>query len=180
VDEKGMDAGDLVAPSTWDIHEHWGFDKDELWQTVHEGVLEGYVFTHGLPMSGAKRAIDELRRDGHKINFVTARKSRRKVSTTKKWLKTHGVKYDGLYFDEDKTCIYADFALDDRVENFEALYEHTKGRAFLMDQPWNRHSSTSQRVNTMTDFLWRVRAELGDKRCRPSILSQGFLVYPVA
>jgi 5'(3')-deoxyribonucleotidase len=179
VDVHGFHASDLIVPPTWDLHEHWGFDKKDLWDLVYEGVLEGYVFTHGLPISGAKHAIDELRRDGHKINFVTARKSRRRVSITKKWLRTHDISYDGLYFDEDKTCVYADFALDDRVENFEALYEHTKGRAFLMAQPWNRYVFTSQRVNSMNDFLWRVRAELGDSRCRPSLLSQGFSAYPV-
>ncbi len=169
VDKRGYHHGDLITPHTWDLHEHWRLGYDELWTMIREGVQEGYIFTQGLPLSGSKYAIDELRKDGHKINFVTARVGRGKVGMAKRWLKAHKIKYDSLTFSEDKTVVPADFSLDDRAENFVHLFHHS--HAFLMDQPWNRYDFTSRRVYSMTDFLWRVREELGDSRCRPSTLA---------
>lgn len=156
----GYNIEDLVDPPTWDLHEHWGIGSAELWEIVGRGVNCGYIFSESAPYPGVEEGMRALKEDGHSIHLVTARCAGRPgeaEAQTAAWLNDWNLPYDSLTFSADKTVIASDYALDDKIENFEALSGWVTDQAFLMDQPWNRGHVTKNRVHNFTEFVEAVR-----------------------
>lgn len=154
---RGHSRQSLEITNGWDLHEQWGIPFDDLWLKINQGVADGVIFLKGEPFAGTKDAMDELKEDGHTIHLVTARNagpSGLAEKHTVEWLTHYDLPYDSLTFSSDKTIVHAAYALDDRVENVEAL--NVNSLAFLMDQPWNQESCEA-RVYTIQEFVKEVQ-----------------------
>lgn len=153
---------DLIDPVTWDLHTHWKIPSRYLWEAIGRAVDLGYIFSEADPYPGVEDGMKNLKEEGHSIHLVTARCAGRPgeaEAQTAAWLRDWNLPYDSLTFSLDKTVIASDYALDDKIENFEALSGWVTDQAFLMDQPWNRSHETKNRVHNFTEFVEAVREE---------------------
>lgn len=157
IDELGYSPEQLPAPTTWEIHTHWGLDRAVLWNLVTDGANEG-LFCKSPPFPGTRAAMQALKTDGHTLHLVTARIAGDigvAERSTVEWLRINRLPFDSLTFAKDKTIVAVDYALDDKVENCEALADSC--RPWVMDQPWNRHNTTLRRVHSLSEFVKEIR-----------------------
>ncbi len=91
----------------------------------------------------AKKTIDKLKEEGHKIVIITARDKTiydDPFGFTAKQLEKLGIKYDKLVcsFDKRQTCIdeKIEFFVDDCIENLNKV-EHSVGKVLLFNSKTN-------------------------------------------
>lgn len=141
VDARGHRAEDLPARTRFGVpSREWGFDEEAFLAEFRAAIEAGHLFTAGDPLPGAKEGLCALRTAGHEIVLITARAYepvRQAIeAATVAWLGEHGLPYDRLVFDHDKTCVRTDVFLDDAVHNYDAL-EEAGLRPVLYTQPYN-------------------------------------------
>ena len=98
------------------------------------------------PIEGAQETLQKLKKDGHKIFFITSRLKRNQPNTFK-WLRKHKVPFDNLDVigHNQEKGFYGrkhnlDMFIDDQVFNLESMYRYkVKWRKglLLFDRPWN-------------------------------------------
>ena len=130
-----------AATSTWYFFEGWGMTLDEYLQHFHAGVDAGYIFTKGEPEEGTVEATHKLHENGHKVHIVTDRsmgtRKGESARATVKWLAEHGFYFDSITFTADKTSVPTQVFIDDKVENYIALW-NAGTTCYLLDRPWNQ------------------------------------------
>lgn len=128
--------------TTWNLHEC------EILSGVDPKVFMSILHTPGfkadLPViSGSKKAIDTLLKDGHEVYFVTARTGDVSMFETIAWVKKHFPRIDvhtNLIFMHNKHLISADVIIDDKPENLEKYHElYPKALKFAIEYPYNKH-----------------------------------------
>lgn len=119
----------------------------------------------GIPLlPGAQVAHQELARLG-KVLWVTAplRNSRHWHFERVSWLVSYfGVDEDDVVFTHDKSHVWGDVIIDDRLENVEGWAKaHPAGLPILWDRPYNRSRTPEgiYRVKTWEEVLLLVRAK---------------------
>ena len=141
-------------PLRWEFYEDWGYDLEEFKRWCHDGVNLDIIFNYGGPHPRAKEAWDMLRANGHTIHVATDRpfgKDGKGEAITRSWLDRYGLKFDSLTFTADKTIVAGDVAIDDKVENHDAL-EAAGIDSYLLTRAWNKHSPTNKRVLDVYHF----------------------------
>jgi len=142
---------------------HWNFFEDEGWdlslgeflQHCNDGADAGVVFA-GPTRPGALEMYDTIWNAGHEIIIITDRpfgttpEVSRKI--TRDWLEQHSLRYHTLIFSADKTCTRTDIAIEDKLENYDAL-NAVGTEVYLINRPWNRHvKDNRRRVDTLEEF----------------------------
>lgn len=127
--------------STWDLPE-WMYDymDYELYDTW------------AMPIKGAREAINRLRKQGHRVVFVSSC-YRGTADAKKEWLVRWGFLPDSPSLRDfiaasDKSLIGADVLVDDAPHNVVSFPR----RAFLIDQPHNQHVRGITRLRDITDL----------------------------
>ena len=117
-----------------------GLDLAEFVEFCNEAADCGCLFS-GDVREGYVEAIDAVALMGHEIIICTDRSfgTHPGVSQglTVAWLHQHEIDYDELIFSADKTVSNCDFAIDDKLENYDALVA-AGCKAFLLNRPWNK------------------------------------------
>lgn len=143
----------------WNFFEDWGMPLDEFIKLNNDAADAGYLFT-GPMREGGKEAWDRLVATGNTIVIATDRRfgSTPEVSekNTMEWLEMHDLYYDELWFTHDKVLPRPDMACDDKVENFQHMYDEGVD-VFLIDRPWNQGVSTNcRRIHDVQAFAREV------------------------
>lgn len=125
--------------SFWNYYEDWGWTFAQFKELVDWGVDNGYIFT-GHWREGAKEAVDRVRALGHRVVIITDRafgsdplNSQRNTITA---YARAGIEYDDIYFTRDKTSVWTDMMVEDKLENFDAL-EAAGTDVYLINRAWN-------------------------------------------
>jgi 5'(3')-deoxyribonucleotidase len=120
-------------------------DRDWIWT---EGVERG-LFRYGHMVKGARRGLEALVEQGHKLSIVTHRPENA-VTDTLEWagLYFKGIPLAGfniLSQGQPKTTVGWDVLIDDKPENIADA--EAAGRIGIMfSQPWNQDASPACRV----------------------------------
>lgn len=98
------------------------------------------------PFDGAADVLYKMKRDGHKVFFVSARPKQLQPKTFK-WLRANNIPFDKLYVigpDKPKglwgRTLKLDMYVDDLISNLESMYRYKKRwrkSLLLFDRPWN-------------------------------------------
>ncbi len=113
----------------------------------------------GPEYPGAVFLVHAIKRAGHEVVIVTDRPSHM-FEVTRDWLIDKGLGDIPIKLSPDKTCIEADWAIDDRPENVRAMMNSPKHTtAYLLKRPWNAytrgHGSNPDlnKVNSLDEFV---------------------------
>jgi uncharacterized HAD superfamily protein len=144
---------------------NWSDDIEKLFfQTYYDHVLKTVEIK---PL--VKETLSQLKADGHKIFFVTARhhQSPHSQKITEKWLQKYQLPYDNLIFDcEDKAhgCHrhQIDVFIDDSPHNCLAVASKNI-KTFVYDCEWNRNLTDDQvpRIYSWPHFYAEIIALAG-------------------
>lgn len=107
----------------------------EFWEKYYAEILRSLNIK-----KFAAEVINTLRKDGHKIYFITARWDMKKDNVeeiTKKWLKENNVEYDGLFLNASDKLTLAkenniDIFIDDSFKNCKSIADNTKAKVYMM------------------------------------------------
>lgn len=129
---------DIVS---WNVHSCPPLDQVDP-RDVY-GVLNEPGFTEKLPvMPWAKWALENLRKAGHEIYFVTARHGDNAMIETMEWVRFHFpfLPVDThLIFCYNKWLIEADVLIDDKAENvLKYIEHHPKAHGLAIGYPYNK------------------------------------------
>lgn len=156
VDHGYGDPEDYPPTETWTFYEQWGMNLEEFKDFCDDGVRAGYIFNIGGPIESPD--LWRLRLAGHKIHVVTDRSfgnpGESQIATVR-WLQRHGFPFDSITYTADKAGVRLDYLIDDKVENVEALLE-TGCKAYLRDQPWNRHATHLPRLASVAEYIEEI------------------------
>ena len=99
---------------------------------------------------GVSKAINKLRKLGHKIVIVSYQRTLYNKIDTLLWLMTNKINYDDICFTSDKDIVKGDVMVDD---NPEFLYQITGDcQTVLIDMPYNRECKDFNRFSSFIDF----------------------------
>lgn len=132
----------------WDAQMQYGTKQDHDWMWGG-GVKKG-LFRYGHMITGARRGLEALVRDKHKIIIVTHRPENA-VSDTLEWagLYFKGIPLSGFHVissQHPKTTIPWDVLIDDKPENIQ--HAEDAGRiGLLFNQPWNESARPAFRLS---------------------------------
>lgn len=157
----------LPPVSDWDFYKAAGQSTAMFLENCHLLADMGHLFSAD-PLPGAVDAWRRLVDAGHTIHIGTDRSFGRigapgqaSRDATVKWLLRHRFPFHSITFTADKTELDVDVWVEDKPENFHALWD-AGTVCYLVDKTWNRHVETlHHRVADVGEFADRVIA-LGD------------------
>lgn len=131
--------------TSYQYEESAGLTDDQMhlvWKTFYRE--EGWLKIK--PIKGAKKFLDKLKKEKHRIVIVTSRPREHIKKETYQWLKKHKIPYSELIFLENhKSKHQAALLRGHRFDYFiEDYYEYARDLAqrevkvLLVDYPWNR------------------------------------------
>lgn len=165
---------DKIHP-TWHFYQGWMKDgqpmaTEEFLRLFHAGVDDGHIFSRAEPVEGAVEATHRLHEAGHSVHIITDCNMGTHPGASQRarvvWLAKHGFYFDSITFSADKTCVKTDLFIDDKVENYLALWE-ADTFCYLADRPWNqtdnpawperfRHGFQPYRTSGIVEFVDEV------------------------
>jgi len=124
----------------WDFYKDWKWTTPQFLQFCHDGVDAGYIF-RGNVRDNAVAAVQAVKDAGHEIIVVTDRffgsDERNSHIATIEWWQEYGFpEVDELHFSPVKTVVPTDIFVEDKVENFKALWK-AGTPTYLITRPWN-------------------------------------------
>ena len=143
--------GGLENITSWDILESLSGEAKGICTTIwrSEGWCEGIP-----PYPHSREVIRKISTFG-KIVWVTSPMSEAPHwhYERAKWLYTHfGSSHNDIVFTSDKSHVWGDVLIDDRIENLEDwVKSHPKGLGILWDQPYNRQRTPP---GTLRAYSW--------------------------
>jgi uncharacterized HAD superfamily protein len=131
--------------------------RKDMLKTAHDYKL----IKRAKPCEGAAEAIRLLKKDGHKIFFITSRK-RKNSKATIDWIRKHHIPFDSLDVIGSRADkgfygrrLKLDMYVDDLEENLLSMYEYKnrwhKG-LLLMDKPWNQGPVDASKITRVKNW----------------------------
>jgi uncharacterized HAD superfamily protein len=132
------------------------------------GKLEEEIYSLGIPLLNAAEALNQMKREGHNIFFITARPDTSKLhEITERWLTRYGFPFEGdnLFmgcFDKGKVAndLKVEIFFEDAPEHLERLVE-ADVRTVIVDAVYNRHIDSLPRIRTWDEGLKLIREACG-------------------
>lgn len=147
-----------AEPHTWNFFESWGMTPEDFVQVCHDGADAGFIFC-GPTRPNAVAAMNDVWNAGHEVIIITDRKFGKTPAVSEKntydWLDMHGFAYDSVTFSADKTCVPTDIFVEDKKENFLALWE-AGIPCWLITRPWNADLETQYRIDDISEYPAKV------------------------
>lgn len=162
MDSIGLDYGFEGEPPCWNFYEYWHMTPEDFVGLCNDGANAGYIF-RGSSRPNAVEAVWEVKKAGHEIIVITDRSfgTTPKVSedATREWWEGCGFpKFDEIHFSPDKTIVPTDIFVEDKIQNFEALWE-AGTLCYLIDRPWNSDfNATYYRISDVIEYPKKVEA----------------------
>lgn len=113
------------------------------------------------PVKNAVNVLQKLKKDGHKLYFITNR-PKQNQPLTYRWLRNNKIPFDDLKFvgkQEEKGVwgqrFKLDMYVDDLYTHLESMYRYKKRwrkGLILFDRPWNSHSIDSTRYTRINNW----------------------------
>ena len=153
-----QDYNDCLTVDQIDSWDMVRYVKSECGSAIYS-YLDSHIYDFVKPVKGALEGVQELRKAGHRVIFVTS--SPEGTGDAKyAWLKRHGfLDARGAYGDgrvsddyieaHDKSLIRGDVLIDDREENVQNF----PGNTILFDAPHNRSYEHIRRAFSWDDVL---------------------------
>lgn len=112
------------------------------------------------PIEDSKRAVEELKKMGHEIYFITARSTycfKDPYKTSSRWLNNHGYYYDKLIVSsgiKGSVCVNEkiDILIDDTPKQCYDVIAHGK-EAYLFNAYYNQDIEDIPRVNNWEEVI---------------------------
>lgn len=121
------------------------------------------------PYEEAPLFIRRLKKEGHTVHFITARKLGEEAKTAD-WLRKYKIPFDSIHhlgYGGEKgrvgRALNLDFYIDDHEEHLESMYRYKKRWAkglALMTKPWNIDSYDASKFTRINNWL-ELRRHLG-------------------
>lgn len=132
------------ALKTVEIHEAFGMEK-EAGNTMWNNLLEEIYFTDCPAFEGALETLQELKKDGHEIFYITSR-PKKYCLQTREWMKAKGFPVEDGHFycgmqDAEKIATIQELELDFYFDDKPAVLETLSGvasKVYIMDQSYNQ------------------------------------------
>jgi len=130
---------------TVEIHEAFGLEK-EVGNKMWTDSMEEIYFTDCPAFEGAIETLQQLKKDGHEIFYITSR-PKKYCTQTREWIKAQGFPVEDNHFycgmeDNEKIATIKELALDyyfdDKPAVLETLSDVTT-KVYIMDQSYNQH-----------------------------------------
>ena len=130
---------------TVEIHEAFGLEK-EVGNKMWTDSMEEIYFTDCPAFEGAIETLQQLKKDGHEIFYITSR-PKKYCTQTREWMKAQGFPVEDNHFycgmeDNEKIATIKELALDyyfdDKPAVLETLSDVTT-KVYIMDQSYNQH-----------------------------------------
>jgi len=139
----------------WHFYRDWGMTDEEFVRLCNDGADAGWLFSGGY-RDNAPEALRKIKRLGHSIHIITDRGfgSSPEVSQTitRGWLDRWDIPYDTLTFSRDKTSVPTDVFVEDKLENYDALWA-AGTYCYLVDRPWNQDDSRlRKRIRSIEEY----------------------------
>lgn len=150
----------------WNFYEEWKNEDGTPWtfeqfkELVDWGVDHGYVFS-GHFREGAVEAVGRIHKMGHRVIIITDRAwgsdPRNSQRNTIEAYARAGIEYDELHFSADKTCVWSDIMVEDRIENYDRVVANGT-LCYLINRPWNQveGGDMRNRIDNITEFADEV------------------------
>lgn len=153
-------SGEDLKPR-WDFYKAFrdSWSDEEFVRFCNEGADAGYIF-RGNVRDNAVDAVKAVKDAGHEIIVITDRQfgTTPEVShrATIEWWEEYGFPaYDEIHFSADKTCVPTDIFIEDKISNFEALWD-VGTPCFLVSRPWNEERDTIYRISDVSEYPAKV------------------------
>lgn len=136
-----------------EIHEPFGMTAEEG-SNMWNDSLEEIYFTNCPPYPNAVETLQQLKKQGHDIFYITARPAEH-APRTKKWLMEQGFPVDEENFycgmkDEEKVHIIQklelDYYFDDKPDVLNTL-KGNKTKLYVKNQSYNKHLTIPRFTN---------------------------------
>ena len=113
------------------------------------------------PYEEASKFIRVLKKEGHSVHFITARKKGAENKSVK-WLRKHKIPFDSVHhlgYRGEKgpvgRALNLDCYVDDHEDHLESMYKYKRRWAkglVLMTRPWNRDSMDASKFIRVNNF----------------------------
>jgi 5'(3')-deoxyribonucleotidase len=136
---------------SWDLHQ---YVKIECGKNIYTYLLDRHLYDTVEPVEDAVYYINKLRRDGHRVVFVTT-SPWETMGTKFEWLNKHGFEVsDNDYVEaKQRRFLRGDILLDDNLENCQEFH----GYGAVYDKPWNQ-GKYPLRVKDWAEFYKYVKS----------------------
>lgn len=104
--------------SSWAFYEGWGLGHDDFVQLLSQGVADRALWWDDAVYAEVPDALDELRRQGHRLHLVTARGlagDEPALAATRHWIAARGFEFDTVNLAEDKPAVLDRLGLEPEV-----------------------------------------------------------------
>jgi 5'(3')-deoxyribonucleotidase len=159
MDSVGLEYGFEGEPPCWNFFEYWHMTPAEFVQLCNDGADAGFIFRNNV-RPNAVEAVQAVKDAGHEIIVITDRSfgTTPKVSedATREWWAESGFpEFDEIHFSPDKTIVPTDIFVEDKISNFEALWD-AGTPCYLVDRPWNTERDTIYRISDVSEYPVKV------------------------
>lgn len=143
----------------WNWYADWHWTDQQFVEFCNRAADHGCLFT-GHVRDGFIDAFQEVRKMGHYNVIITDRSFGTTPSVseqlTVKDLAANGIEYDELIFNRDKTVVFTDMFVEDKIANYDALVK-AGTNAFLINRAWNQEDDNRQRIDHLSEYVEAVR-----------------------
>lgn len=159
----GRDISEFEPAKVWNFFsEQWGISLATYLELVEVGVQKYGLLRYGEPYGGAVEGTQKLLEAGVVVHIATDLKDDERYRKARlDWFSDIGIDLGqvAVTFTANKDEVareYLDkgaqvFALDDKIENYEALAA-AGADSYLLSQDWNAKLEGAQRVRSVEEF----------------------------
>jgi 5'(3')-deoxyribonucleotidase len=159
---RGLVAREQIKPANRvDFFVDYGLSLGTFFDLCEQGIAEQVIFLQGDPYPGAREALAELKSLGS-VHIITHRLMPGAAQTTADWCRSHGIEYDSIHFDSNKTCVETDYMIEDNIDNYDDL-DNYGCIVYLLNRPWNQVDDNRRRVDSLDEFVEAVKNDVGNK-----------------
>jgi uncharacterized HAD superfamily protein len=135
--------------------------QKDLWKVANSPEFQMFA----EPFDGAEEALSSLKKDGHRVFFITSRPKQNR-SFTLEWLEHNKIPFDDIEVighDEEKGIygprLNLDMFVDDLEKHLVSMFNYKKTwnkGLLLFDHPWNTKNARFDRVKNWKEIVDHV------------------------
>ena len=156
---------DYTGINNWKLSDNFTVDKPEI-QKIYWEDYSNEIMGESPAFEKNVEQMKDLIACGDKIGVqfvcITSQKPHARYHTLS-WLGNHGLNFDTIYFRKgyEKPDVQVDYLVDDSPNNYKYWIEKRgmEHGFILMDQPYNQHIKTKNRVYDIDSIMEHVAVD---------------------